>query len=156
MMLARKMQFLTGLLSAVAAISAAGCDTESSASAQIDAGTTKTAPLTVEQITVEALTENTADPNGSDRLRFPILVKVETAGATPGVDLAVKLVELSNGEEAAVASHYLKADTTAVTALTLKRSLPWRPGRYLVETTMDGALVGQQDIDLFDHDDPTM
>lgn len=90
-----------------------------------------------------------AGPAGPQSADKPVVVRIRTAGRSNGQTLQARLVELSTGVEMGLLSQGPKPGEAATALSFTPPSGGWTPGRYLLEITLDGKLVSQQDIDIF-------
>lgn len=131
-------------------IAASGCqpDGQQQTTPVVEATSQAASPLEVDEINVGPSSGDDGTIGQSQTPTTPIFVAVKTLGMTQGADLQVKLFDLTNGQQAVIQTKRIKTDTPTTTEIILKRDQAWDPGRYLVEVTLDGKLVGQRDIDV--------
>lgn len=76
---------------------------------------------------------------------------VATLGLRPPMrdsKLEGRLIELKTGQVAASANIDLSDSSALEQKLVFRRAAPWMPGRYLIEMTLDGRMIAQQDVDV--------
>lgn len=79
---------------------------------------------------------------------LPVVVTIGMHQAMRGSKLEGRLIELRTGQVAASANAGPSDTAAPEQKLIFRRATPWTPGRYLVELTLDGRMIGQQDVDV--------
>jgi len=77
-----------------------------------------------------------------------LIASVQTKGAAKDVQLAAKLISMTNGQTAGDSNQKIATTGPATTNLEFKNEGAWAVGRYLVEVTINGKLEGRQEIEV--------
>lgn len=111
---------------------------------------TSAIPLQITEVRVGATSPASDGRPQPQTTKMPVMLEVSTRGGTAGTQLEAKLINLKNGQQAGFATKRIVASGPAVTRLVLESGSDWSAGRYLVEIKLDGKLVEQRDVDIFD------
>lgn len=89
------------------------------------------------------------------RPAFPkdvVEIAIKTKGGTAGADLSVKMIALANGATVGVREVRLNPTNSASPSVRFEPTPVWAPGRYLFEVSLEGQLVGTQELEVFPAD----
>lgn len=130
----------------VPCIVAAGCGR--SEQTATPASVAAIAPLKLEELRV------VASPAGEDAaptpltVRTPIVLRLKVGKVSRNARIEAKLIDLKNGQQAGLATHDALQGDPRTIEMQFVVTNDLTPGRYLVETRLDGQLLAQRDVDL--------
>lgn len=105
-------------------------------------------------VRIEELRVGTAGANAvaaqPQTTKAPIVLQIRTSGEGKGAELRARLIDLKSGQQAGLAVQRVAASGASTTELRFEPAAGWTAGRYLIEVKLDGKLVEQRDLDLFD------
>lgn len=102
---------------------------------------------------IEIVARRVTDQPGADmRPAFPadtVEIAIKTGGKTSGADLSVKMISLADGLAVGTRTLQLNAANAGTPRVRFEPVPAWAPGRYLFEVSLDGKLVGSQELEIF-------
>jgi len=101
-------------------------------------------PLSVVEVRLGAAENGMLKPQTADA---PILASVKLQGAARGQMLRAKLLDLRDGQQVGVDERSI-TQSAQVQSFRFENAQGWKPGRYMLEVTLDGKLASQQDVDV--------
>ncbi|MDR6672915.1 hypothetical protein [Xanthomonas sp. 1678] len=101
-------------------------------------------PLSVVEVRLGTAENGMPKPQTADA---PILADVKLQGAARGQVLRAKLLDLRDGQQVGVAERSID-ESAHVQSFRFENAQGWKPGRYMLEVTLDGKLASQQDVDV--------
>jgi len=144
-----KRKMFGGLVASALVLVLASCQQSTSTSSPpAKSSTAAGQPLQVDEITVAAQGDDSAPSAGLPTGGEPIQISIKTRGDAKTAALVAKLISLKDGSVVATVERTLEVSGPATTQLIFKQDKPLEAGRYLIEITVDGRLVGQRDMDV--------
>lgn len=101
-------------------------------------------PLSVVEVRLGTAENGMLKPQTADA---PILASIKLQGAARGQVLRAKLLDLRDGQQVGVDERPI-AQSEQVQSFRFENAQGWKPGRYMLEVTLDGKLASQQDVDV--------
>lgn len=141
-------RIFTATISAALAVGLSACQPQTTAGDDADPppAQARSEPLSVREIV--------AGPAGEVEALRPVVagdsveVRLRTTGIADGAELQVKLIALADGSLVGDETIGLDASSGYEHAIGFARDIPWEPGRYLIEATLDGELAGHQELEI--------
>ena len=95
------------------------------------------------------INEISAAHKDPEDLASPFVVMIKYVGHSKGHPIQIKVYSLANGAIIATESSLLAGSNNGQHKFSLNGTEPWSAGRYLVEVSRNGALIGSREIDVY-------
>lgn len=103
-------------------------------------------PLTIAEIIVGPTTDASSFQPMTPA--DPIQIFLRTTGNTEGANLLVEIFALADGSTVGSEAIHLDSASEPEQSIHFERNTPWEPGRYLIEVTLNGKLVGHRELEI--------